>query len=114
MRGLIVLHRTLLLNLERWRSCEWYAFSLPSPDQNSATLIHRNALGINQLFLEHIQILVIQIEAHLQCTIRHPSLAFEEREDLGENFIEGHGVTLHYLGFSSLLPPKMTQIIEEE
>src|SRR5262245_28817290 len=48
------------------------------------------ALSVNQFFLEDIEVLVIQIEAHLQGAIGHPSLAFEEVDDLGEHFIEGH------------------------
>jgi len=48
-------------------------------------------LGINQFFLEDIEVLVIQIQAHLQGAIGYPSLALQEVDDLGKNCIEGHG-----------------------
>src|SRR6516165_12201667 len=47
-------------------------------------------MHVEEFFLEHIEVLVIQIETHLEGTIRHPSLTFEQFECLGEDFIEGH------------------------
>jgi hypothetical protein len=47
-------------------------------------------MHVEEFLFEDIQVLVIQIEAHLQGAIGHASLAFEEVDDLGKNFIEGH------------------------
>ena len=47
--------------------------------------------AINEFFFQDIQVLVIQIEAHLQGAIGHTSLALQEIDDLGKNVIEGHG-----------------------
>ena len=47
-------------------------------------------MHVEEFFFQNIQVFVIQIEAHLQGAIRYPSLAFEEVDDLGKNFIEGH------------------------
>jgi hypothetical protein len=48
-------------------------------------------MHVEEFFFEDIEILVIQIEAHLQGAIGDSSLAFQEVDDLGENLIEGHG-----------------------
>src|SRR5262249_11219578 len=82
---------------------------ITDPDQNSAILIHGDALSVNQFFLEDIEVLVIQIEAHPQGAIGHPSLAFEEVDDLGEHFIEGHEVTFPLSGLFLSVSAKMTQ-----
>jgi hypothetical protein len=47
-------------------------------------------MHVEEFFFEDIEVLVIQIKAHLEGAIGHPPLAFEEVEDLGENRIEGH------------------------
>jgi hypothetical protein len=47
-------------------------------------------LGVDDFFLQVLDIVVINIKASLEGTIRDPPLAFEEVDDLGEDVIEGH------------------------
>ena len=77
--------------LRRLRGCGGSPCGVPNPDQDASILVRRDTLGINQFFLEDIEVLVIQIKAHLQGAIGYPSLALQEVDDLGKNFIEGHG-----------------------
>src|SRR5437867_6470724 len=86
------MERSPLAWLRRLRGCGGSPCGVPNPDQDPPILDQRNALSINQFFLEDIEVLVIQIEAHLQGAIRHTSLAFEERDDLLEYCIECHGL----------------------
>jgi hypothetical protein len=56
-------------------------------------------------FVFHIlQVMVIQIESPFQCPIRYPFLTLEQFEYLGEDVIEGHGVTLHCASFRCFVP----------
>src|SRR6266699_3824232 len=86
------MERSPLEWLRRLRGCGVSPFDVPNPGQDAPILVQRNALSINQFFLEDIEILVIQIEAQLEGAIGHTSLAFEERDDLLEDFIECHGL----------------------
>jgi hypothetical protein len=47
-------------------------------------------MHIEEFILQIVEVVVIKIEASLEGTIRYPSLAFQEVDDLGENLIEGH------------------------
>src|SRR4029450_1372957 len=87
LRGRLFLNSRGLRCLRPLRSD---CLGIADPDQNSAILVRRDTLGINEFFLEHIEVLVIQIEAHLQGAIRHPSLAFEERNNLFQDVIKRH------------------------
>src|SRR4029450_3909994 len=87
LRGRLFLNSRRLWCLRPLRSD---CLGIADPDQNSAILVRPDTLGINQFFLEHIEVLVIQIEAHLQCSIGHPSLAFEEGDDLFEDVVKRH------------------------
>jgi hypothetical protein len=62
---------------------------LTSPHETS-TLVISHWMHVEEFFFEDIQVLVIQIEAHLEGAIRHPALTLEQCEYLGENLIEGH------------------------
>src|SRR5215471_6130071 len=89
---LLLLCRRLWECLARLRGCFDGPCACPRPHQDSALLVRSYTLGIDQFFFEDIQILVIQIEAHLQRSIRHSSLAFEERHDLVEHVVKRHVV----------------------
>jgi hypothetical protein len=43
-----------------------------------------------QLVFQVVEVVVIEVKASFQRTIGYPSLACEEADDLGKNFIEGH------------------------
>src|SRR5262245_44253292 len=62
---------------------------MPYPHE-PASLVVSHWMYIEEFFFEDVQVLVIQIEAHLEGAIGYASLAFEEVNDLGEHFIEGH------------------------
>src|SRR5262245_36937405 len=85
-----MLGRRLLGWLSRGRGDFLFACRVASPDESSPIIISYR-VHVEEFFFEDIEVFVIQIEAHLQCSIRYPSLAFEEVDDLGKNFIEGHG-----------------------
>src|SRR4029450_653856 len=59
------------------------------PDQAFALVIE-DGMHVEQFFPENIQVLVIQVEPHLQGAIRHPALALEERNHLCEDVVKGH------------------------
>jgi hypothetical protein len=63
--------------------------SVASPNETSSFVID-DWVNIEDFFLQVLDIVVIDVKASLEGTIRDPSLAFEEVDDLGKNFIEGH------------------------
>jgi hypothetical protein len=71
-------------------------------------------MHVKEFILQIVEVVVIEVKASFQRTIRYPSLAFQQVDNLGENVIEGHGVTLRSASVSSLVPPKMTQNGDEE
>ena len=89
MRGLIVLGRRLLGWLGRGSGDFVGTFDVTSPDE-SPPFVVSYWMHVEEFFFEDVQVLVIQIEAHLEGAIGYASLAFEEVNDLGEHFIEGH------------------------
>jgi hypothetical protein len=51
-------------------------------------------MHVKEFILQVIEVVVIEVKASLESTIRHTSLAFEEGDDLVEDVIECHGVLL--------------------
>jgi hypothetical protein len=78
-----------LWGLNRWRDCLF-----ASPHEDTILLIHSQFLGVDELVFHRLKEVVIKLEANLQSTIRDPFLTLEQFKYLGEDFIEGHGVTL--------------------
>jgi hypothetical protein len=72
---------------------------LTNPHQPSAALIDYLRSGEQDFVFQVVEVVVIEVKASLEGTIGYSSLAFEEIDDLGKNFIEGHGVTLHSADF---------------
>lgn len=70
-------------------------FDFSSPDENATLLVRCQTLGVDQFFFEDIQILVIDVEAHLERAIGHTSLAFEEGDNLIKNIVQRHGRVTH-------------------
>jgi hypothetical protein len=89
----MVLYKRLLCRLVRLRGCFSCPIDVTSPDQNSPILVSGYALGVNQFFFEDIQILIIQLETHLERSIGHTSLAFQKGNDLFEDFVKRHDRT---------------------
>src|SRR5262249_54535152 len=91
------LREGLLLGCKRlWCLLSWLsddfldAFSCASPHETS-TFIISHRVHVEEFCFEGFEIIVIEAEPYFEGWIRHPSLAFEEVDDLGENLIEGHG-----------------------
>jgi hypothetical protein len=61
-------------------------------------------MHVEKFILQIVEVVVIEVKASLEGTIGHPSLAFQKVDDLGEDFIEGHEVTLHSAGFRCFVP----------
>src|SRR5262249_28320977 len=66
----------------------WYRSS--RPDQDSAVLVVRQLLGLDEFDLEFFEVGVVQLKPPLQGTIRDPALALEECDGLLQNFLELH------------------------
>jgi hypothetical protein len=64
-------------------------FGVASPDEPSLFVV-AHWMHVEEFILQVVEVVVIKIEASLEGTIRYPSLAFQEVDDLGENLIEGH------------------------
>jgi hypothetical protein len=80
------------------------ALRLVLAHQPSAALIDYLRRGEKDFVFQVVEVVVIEVKASLEGTIGYPSLAFEQFKDLGENVIEGHGVTLHCAGFHCFAP----------
>ena len=89
MRGLIVLGRKLLGWLGRGSGDFVGTFDVTSPDE-SPPFVVSYWMHVEEFILQIVEVVVIKVEASFQRTIGHPSLAFEEVDDLRKNFIEGH------------------------
>src|SRR5215471_8733822 len=89
------LRRLLSLGSRRWcclsrlRGICLSACCVTSPNETSAFVID-NWVHIEEFVLQIVEIVVIEGKASLEGTIRYPSLAFQEVDDLGEDVIEGH------------------------
>jgi hypothetical protein len=68
----------------------WGAATTTHPDQYVTILVHGNALGVDELFLEHRQNLVIQAKLELQRAVGNPATLAKELDDLIEDLKEFH------------------------
>ena len=91
LRGVLFLGRRRLCWLSRWRDNFIGSFRFASPNESSAFVID-NWVNIEDFFLQVVEVGVIKVETSCQRTIGDPSLAFEEGDNLFENFIKRHGV----------------------
>src|SRR5215813_1264470 len=89
MRGLIGLGSRLFGWLSRGSGDFGCPRSVASPNETSPFVID-NWVNVEDFFLQVLDIVVIDIIASLEGTIRYPSLAFEERDDLGEDVVKRH------------------------
>jgi hypothetical protein len=62
----------------------------PKPDEDFALFIHRQLLGIDQVFLEIFHRLVIELQPPFQHAIREPLFSLEQRDDLIEKSVIVH------------------------
>src|SRR4029453_5433620 len=73
----------------RW--CGWRRRAhVTGPHEDAVVLIHRQALTVNQLILEGLQVLVIQMELQLERAIRQTSAPLEHGHRLVEDLLKGH------------------------
>src|SRR5262249_1199722 len=91
LRTLLCLGSRRLCCLSRKRGCGRCFRSIPRPHEDSAIFICGELLCLDDLRLDGFEILVVEAEPYLEGRIRHTSLAFEERNDLIENVVKGHG-----------------------
>src|SRR5262249_52668413 len=60
------------------------------PDQDPAVLIDRQSFGIDEFFLERLQVVVVQMEANFERPIGKPLLPLEQFLYLGQEFVKRH------------------------
>jgi hypothetical protein len=84
-----------------WR-CRLSWLCVTSPDEDSIILIHRQFFGINEFVFHRLKMVVIEIEPHLEGSVRNSVLSLEVCDYLGKHFVEGHWLTLRCMGFLSL------------
>jgi hypothetical protein len=89
LSGWLCLHNRLWCGLSRLRGNCLSAYGVARPNETSSLVID-DWVNIEDFCLQVLDIVVIDIKASLEGTIRYPSLAFQEVDDLGENLIEGH------------------------
>jgi hypothetical protein len=65
--------------------------SSAGPDQDSAILIYGQLFGVNEIFLEVLQQVVIELEAAFEDAVGEALLLLEEGENLGQD-----GIIIHY------------------
>jgi hypothetical protein len=87
--GMLFLSSRWLCRLSGLRGNCLCADRVASPHETSSFVI-ADWVHIEDFFLQVLDIVVINTKASLDGTIRDPSLAFEEVNELGENVIEGH------------------------
>jgi hypothetical protein len=63
----------------------------PTPDQDLPLLIYRQLFGVNQVFLECFQRVVIELQAEFEDAIGEALVLLEQRNDLIED-----GVVVHH------------------
>ena len=64
--------------------------SVPDPDQDSARLIGREVLGLNEFLFEGVEGVVLQLELDLERPIRHALTLTEEGNHLIEDRVKVH------------------------
>src|SRR5262249_55933084 len=64
--------------------------SVPDPDQDSACLIGRKVLGLNEFLFEDFEGVVLQLELDLERPIRHALTLTEEGNHLIEDRVKVH------------------------
>src|SRR5439155_8711418 len=82
----------------RWRS------RFANIHQPSASLIDNLRRGEKDFVFQVFEVVVIEVKTSFEGTIGYPSLAFEEVNDLGKNFIEGHSRPSARLASAVLYP----------
>jgi hypothetical protein len=65
--------------------CGWHVTrpSVTRPDQDFPLFIHRQVFGVDQVFLERFQGVVIELQAEFEDAIREAFLLLKERQHLG-------------------------------
>ena len=62
------------------------------PDQDTVVLIHRQALAVNDLVLEGLEVLVIELEVQLEGPIGQASTPLQHGHCLVQHLLKGHGL----------------------
>src|SRR5215475_3926217 len=60
------------------------------PDQYFALLVNGEALGVDEFGLEVFEVLIVEPKAAFERPIGHASLALQQVEDLGQDFVKRH------------------------
>src|SRR5207253_9897613 len=68
----------------------WERVRSACPDQDAALLIHRQPLGVDEFFLQHCQLLIVQTELEFQGSIGDAPSAAEHLDDLIQYLIKLH------------------------
>jgi hypothetical protein len=68
-----------MLLVSAWR---WTPSRAARPDQHVTVLVDGDALGLDELGFQVLQVLVVEIEAAFERTIGDPPLALEQLEHL--------------------------------
>jgi hypothetical protein len=89
LRSLVSLGSRRWCWLSRLRGNCLSACWVTNPNETSSFVID-NWVHIEDFVLQIVEVVVIEIKSSLEGTIRYPSLAFQEVDNLGEDFIEGH------------------------
>src|SRR5262249_50384704 len=63
---------------------------LPHPDEDPATFIAGDLLGVDELILEPFEVRVIEGEAQHERARGDPTLALQQVDDLGQKLIKRH------------------------
>ena len=71
--------------------------SVTAPDQDSAVLIKGQVFGIDELFLQIIQVGVVQCKPPFERPIRNTLLALQRLDDLGQDLFKRSLPPLHLL-----------------
>jgi hypothetical protein len=53
--------------------------------------IHRQLFGLDDLFFQGFEMIIVQRKPHFERTIGQAPLTLEQLEHLGEDLVEGHG-----------------------
>ena len=68
----------------------WRGLCLTAPDQDTAGLIYRQTLAVDQLVLEGLQVCLVQLELDLESTISQPATPPEHGGRLVQHLFKGH------------------------
>ena len=80
--------------LGHWRSGAWWHRCTTHPDQDTAVLIHCQALAVNEFVLEGLEVLVIELEVQLEGPIGQASPPLQHGHRLVQHLLKGHGLPL--------------------